>query len=109
MIFYPFIRLYHYIFNRSLVMFALSDEFYDSQEWMDLAYRTRRYWFKRKGRKCALCRRSKDRKGQPIEMHVDHIKPRSKYPWLALTFSNLQVLCAEDNLGKSNVYEDDWR
>ncbi|MBU2979710.1 HNH endonuclease [Alteromonas sp. C1M14] len=33
-------------------------------------------------------------------MHVDHIKPRSKYPHLALDISNLQVLCEDCNFGK---------
>jgi hypothetical protein len=42
-------------------------------------------------------------------MHVDHIKPRSKYPDLELSRQNLQVLCEDCNLGKSNKYEDDWR
>ena len=35
-------------------------------------------------------------------LHVDHIKPRSKYPQLALEPSNLQVLCEDCNLGKSD-------
>jgi 5-methylcytosine-specific restriction endonuclease McrA len=42
-------------------------------------------------------------------MHVDHIKPRSKYPHLALRESNLQVLCEACNLGKGNWDETDWR
>ncbi|RYZ77144.1 MAG: HNH endonuclease [Proteobacteria bacterium] len=42
-------------------------------------------------------------------MHVDHIKPRSKYPHLELEFSNIQVLCPPCNFGKSNKYEDDFR
>ncbi len=33
-------------------------------------------------------------------LHVDHIKPRSKYPHLALDITNLQVLCEDCNLGK---------
>jgi 5-methylcytosine-specific restriction endonuclease McrA len=35
-------------------------------------------------------------------MHVDHIKPRRKYPHLALVFDNLQVLCHDCNHGKGN-------
>ena len=42
-------------------------------------------------------------------MHVDHIKPRSTHPHLSLDESNLQVLCDDCNVGKSNRYEDDWR
>lgn len=42
-------------------------------------------------------------------MHVDHIKPRSKYPHLAYDVNNLQVLCQDCNFGKSNHDETDWR
>lgn len=42
-------------------------------------------------------------------MHVDHIKPRSKYPELELEFTNLQILCADCNLGKRNHDSIDWR
>ena len=42
-------------------------------------------------------------------MNVDHIKPRKKYPELALDKSNLQVLCEECNHGKGNWDETDWR
>ncbi len=42
-------------------------------------------------------------------MHVDHIKPRRKYPELALSRSNLQVLCNLCNHGKGNWDETDWR
>jgi hypothetical protein len=42
-------------------------------------------------------------------LHVDHIKPRSKFPHLALSLSNLQVLCRQCNLGKSNTDDTDWR
>lgn len=33
---------------------------------------------------------------------IDHIRPLSKYPWLALEFSNLQVLCKRCNSRKGN-------
>lgn len=69
--------------------------FYGSEVWRDLRYRV----LKAKGRICALCGVSSG------PMHVDHIKPRSKYPKLALEFDNLQVLCAACNLGKSNSDE----
>jgi len=42
-------------------------------------------------------------------MHIDHIKPRSKYPELTFVFENLQVLCEDCNVGKSNLDETDWR
>lgn len=42
-------------------------------------------------------------------MQVDHIQPLSKYPELALVEDNLQVLCKDCNMGKSNQYADDFR
>jgi HNH endonuclease len=41
--------------------------------------------------------------------HVDHIRPRSRHPELALEPANLQVLCADCNLGKGIRYATDWR
>lgn len=75
------------------------DPFFDSREWQELRYAVLKHY----GRKCMLCGATSG------EMHVDHIKPRSKYPLLALEFSNLQVLCRPCNLGKSNTDETDWR
>jgi hypothetical protein len=37
--------------------------------------------------------------------HVDHIKPRSKYPHLALNIDNMQLLCPDCNRLKSDKYE----
>ena len=42
-------------------------------------------------------------------MNVDHIRPRTKYPDLALKMSNLQTLCADCNCGKGWRDETDWR
>ncbi len=44
-----------------------------------------------------------------IPLHVDHIKPRSKYPDLALDINNLQILCESCNLGKGAWDETDFR
>lgn len=76
-----------------------NDSFYDSREWRELRYKA----IKEYGRKCSACFAT-DRK-----IHVDHIKPISKYPELKLTFDNLQILCEDCNLGKSNKDETDWR
>jgi 5-methylcytosine-specific restriction endonuclease McrA len=57
----------------------------------------------RYGRKCMLC------DVVDTEIHVDHIKPRSLYPFLSLTFSNLQVLCRDCNMKKSNYHSEDYR
>jgi 5-methylcytosine-specific restriction endonuclease McrA len=40
---------------------------------------------------------------------MDHIKPRSKYPHLALDINNLQPACADYNTGKGNWDSTDWR
>ncbi len=42
-------------------------------------------------------------------LNVDHIKPRKTHPELALTLSNLQVLCGTCNHGKGNRDDTDWR
>ncbi|PXX48019.1 HNH endonuclease [Aquitalea magnusonii] len=43
------------------------------------------------------------------KIHVDHIKPRSKYPDLIYLKSNLQVLCNKCNMYKHNYDGEDWR
>ena len=70
--------------------------FYDTREWRELRWRV----LTASDGKCNMCGRSKD---DGVVMHVDHIKPRSKFPALELEFSNLQVLCEDCNLGKSNT------
>lgn len=42
-------------------------------------------------------------------MQVDHIKPRKKYPELALDPNNVQVLCKLCNMGKGDRDETDFR
>jgi hypothetical protein len=55
---------------------------------------------------CCLCgARAKD----GAVLHVDHIKPKSLHPELAFDADNLQVLCADCNLGKGNRSDDDFR
>lgn len=79
-----------------------SEDFYLSQEWRELRFKILRKY----GSVCMACFRP----GRPgFPMHVDHIKPRSKYPELQLDPDNLQVLCADCNLGKCNYSEDDLR
>jgi 5-methylcytosine-specific restriction endonuclease McrA len=73
--------------------------FYSSPEWGALRIRV----LAKYGRVCAACGRTDGR------MHIDHIYPRSKYPHLALDFNNLQVLCEECNIGKSNTLIHDFR
>ena len=76
--------------------------FYDSKEWLKLRYRV----LQRFGAACMVCGRTRN---DGVRMHVDHIKPRSTHPELQLTFDNLQVLCHQCNLGKSNTDSTDWR
>lgn len=76
--------------------------FYDSDEWRELRYRA----LQRHGAACQCCG-NRATPGKPL--HVDHIKPRSKYPELELELSNLQVLCRDCNLGKGAWDETDWR
>jgi len=41
--------------------------------------------------------------------HVDHIKPRSKYPLLELDISNMQVLCEQCNCSLKGTNTVDYR
>jgi 5-methylcytosine-specific restriction endonuclease McrA len=40
---------------------------------------------------------------------MDHIKPRARYPHLALDINNLQPACADCHTGKGNWDATDWR
>lgn len=81
-----------------------ADKFYATWEWK----KVRMLAFKANGQRCQCCGW---RPGDTEHGHlvVDHIKPRSKYPHLQLDLSNLQVLCNDCNMGKSNIFEDDFR
>ena len=68
-------------------------DFYRSQVWRSLRIEV----LAESSRRCLLCGNSPD---NGITLHVDHIKPRSLFPELALDKSNLQVLCEDCNLGK---------
>lgn len=78
------------------------DKFYESREWRELRYRV----LEKHGTACQCC--GAGRKTGAVA-HVDHIKPRSRYPELELDFDNLQVLCEACNIGKSNKFDTDWR
>lgn len=79
-----------------------SPEFLSSYEWRTLRMEV----LTKYGSRCMCCGATPD---DGLRMHVDHIKPRKKYPGLALIFDNLQVLCEVCNHGKSNWDETDWR
>ena len=76
--------------------------FYGSQQWRQIRFKA----LVKHGSKCVCCGASPE---TGAIMHADHIKPRSKYPELELQFNNLQILCADCNLGKSNLDETDLR
>lgn len=82
--------------------FVTSDAFLRSYEWR----RLRMVVLKRDGARCRACGATPS---DGVRMNVDHIKPRRKYPELALEADNLQVLCEECNHGKGNWDETDWR
>lgn len=89
--------------DRLMHVNTLSAEyFYRSPEWKSLRYRV----LKEQGNRCMLCG---DAPTNGAVIQVDHIKPRSLYPELALDYNNLQVLCKACNEGKSNKDSTDWR
>lgn len=97
------VRLYNYIMaNGGFSKGVEKYDFYKTKEWRALRVKV----LLKQGKKCCLCG-STPKEG--IVLHVDHIKPRSLYPKLELVESNLQVLCEDCNLGKSNLYTEDWR
>ncbi len=81
---------------------AKSSSFYKSQSWKKVRYEVLR----KSNGCCSLCGKSYFQDG--VVLHVDHIKPRSQFPELALDISNLQVLCEDCNFGKSNLDDTNW-
>jgi 5-methylcytosine-specific restriction endonuclease McrA len=78
------------------------DEFFPSREWQTLRYQA----LVKHGGKCQCCGAGRE---DGKKLHVDHVKPRSKFPELQLELSNLQVLCEDCNLGKGAWDQTDWR
>ena len=79
-----------------------SNKFYNTSEWRSLRYHV----IKLRGRSCECCGNGMN-DGKPI--HVDHILPRSVYQEHALNIDNLQILCEDCNIAKSNQDKTDWR
>lgn len=79
-----------------------ADKFYASAKWKEVRYIA----LQQGGGKCCLCG-GMARDG--LQLHVDHIKPRSLFPELAYQLSNLQILCGDCNIGKSNYDDTDWK
>lgn len=76
--------------------------FYSTEDWRIVRYKA----LKLSNGLCQCCGAG-PMPGKPL--HVDHIKPRSKFPQLELVLSNLQVLCEDCNLGKLAWDDTDWR
>lgn len=81
---------------------APAQSFYASRAWKVIRYKA---LVASQGR-CLCCGH---RPTSRNALQVDHVKPRSKYPALALDGLNLQVLCADCNQGKGAWDETDWR
>lgn len=88
--------------NPPLVAPGRKNGFYQSKGWLEARYEA----LKVNNGLCECCGRGKQHN---VQLHVDHIKPRSLFPELALAVSNLQVLCHECNLGKGIHDKTDWR
>jgi len=73
--------------------------FYNSEKWARLKVAVKSIY----SNVCMNCR------DYDCETHCDHIKPRSIYPELSLDIKNIQILCRECNLKKSNTNENDFR
>jgi hypothetical protein len=78
------------------------DSFLHTREWKAVRYMA----LKRSKGHCECCGRSPS---DGAVMNVDHIKSRRDHPELALTVSNLQVLCSWCNHGKGADDSTDWR
>lgn len=77
-------------------------DFYKSESWRQIRYLA----LKNTEGRCQCCG-AKATDG--ISLHVDHIKPRSRYPEIELSLDNLQVLCDDCNIGKGDWDQTDWR
>ena len=77
---------------------GMGSEFYSTNEWRTLRWQV----LQTSKKACNVCGRSYSK--HKVILHVDHIKPRSKFPSLELSIANLQVLCEDCNLGKGASY-----
>ena len=72
--------------------------FNSSKEWKELRLVALNIY----GSVCLKC-------GSIKQINVDHVKPKSKYPELALDIDNLQILCWLCNREKNHHDETDYR
>lgn len=71
--------------------------FYDTEEWQSI----RKAVVKLFGAKCMRC-------NFVGLVHVDHVKPRSKFPDLELDITNMQILCEKCNNIKGTKHGKMW-
>ncbi len=89
--------------EHALVFGTMSGEvFYKTKEWRKARYNALIHY----GNRCQLCGKAP---GNGVELHVDHILPRSQYPERCLDETNLQVLCNDCHIAKGIKYLDDCR
>ena len=62
---------------------------------------------KRSDGRCECCGATPRSSREPL--HVDHIKPKSLFPEVQFDLNNLQVLCADCNIGKGKWDQTNWR
>ncbi len=79
-----------------------AEMFYACDAWLALRYVV----LVKRGARCECCGATAR---DDVRIHVDHVKPRSRFPLLELEEDNLQVLCEPCNQGKSNKDATDWR
>lgn len=84
------------------VEYPIQEDFFSSPAWRAVRYEA----LVKYGNACQCCGITPK---HGAVLHVDHVKPRSKFPHLALSLKNLQILCEDCNLGKSNKFSTDWR
>jgi 5-methylcytosine-specific restriction endonuclease McrA len=78
-------------------------ELYKSREWRELRVKI----IEEQRGECQMCGRSHRKHG--VTIHVDHILPLSIDWRRRFDKTNLQILCEDCNIGKSNHYITDWR
>lgn len=82
--------------------YVKDDAFFSSREWKEVRY----FALQRAGGACQCCGA---KASDGIQLHADHIKPRYKFPHLALDPDNIQCLCGDCNIGKGAWDSTDWR
>lgn len=89
-------------YGRPIYRPGMGKDFYKTAAWIHLRYKV----MQRRGATCECCGA---KKSDGVRIHVDHIRPRSRFPQLELVEENLQILCEPCNEGKGAWDQTDWR